>query len=323
MNTTVSPPPEAAARPQSGKPGGRQGFSRKRFRQNIPLLAMFLPVVAFYVIFKYAPIAGNVIAFKDYNFFDGVFGSPWVGLHNFELLFTQSRTLSIIRNTLMLSLLQLLFGFPAPIILALMLNEVRKVLFRRVLQTIVYLPHFFNWVIIGGIVVTVFSMEAGTINHWIERWFGEPYPFLYKPISWIAVFVSSGVWKEMGFGTIIYLAAMSTIDPGLYESASMDGASKLRQIWHITLPGIRSIIVILFILSTGNIMEVGFDQVFMLQNGVVSDVSEVISTYIYRVGLKGAQFSLSAAMGLFEALVGLVLVVAANWVARRFDQGLF
>nr|WP_223869337.1 ABC transporter permease subunit [Paenibacillus sabuli] len=284
---------------------------------------MFLPVVAFYVIFKYAPIAGNVIAFKDYNFFDGVFGSPWVGLHNFELLFTQSRTLSIIRNTLMLSLLQLLFGFPAPIILALMLNEVRKVLFRRVLQTIVYLPHFFNWVIIGGIVVTVFSMEAGTINHWIERWFGEPYPFLYKPISWIAVFVSSGVWKEMGFGTIIYLAAMSTIDPGLYESASMDGASKLRQIWHITLPGIRSIIVILFILSTGNIMEVGFDQVFMLQNGVVSDVSEVISTYIYRVGLKGAQFSLSAAMGLFEALVGLVLVVAANWVARRFDQGLF
>lgn len=296
---------------------------RRRFKQNLPLLIMFIPVAAFYIIFRYAPISGNIIAFKDYNFVDGVFGSPWVGGRNFELLFTQPHTLSIIRNTLILSVLQLIFGFPAPIIIAILLNEIRALAFKRTIQTIVYLPHFFNWVIIGGMVLTLFSMESGIINKWIEQWSGSVYPFLYKPLSWIAVFVGSGVWKEMGFGAIIYLAAISSIDPSLYESASMDGANKLRQIWHITLPGIRPIIVILFILSTGSIMEVGFDQVFMLQNSVVSNVSEVISTFIYRVGLRGAQFSLSAAMGLFEAVVGLVLVLTANWIARRFKQGLF
>lgn len=296
---------------------------KRRFKQNMPLLLMILPVIAFYLIFRYAPIIGNVIAFKNYNFFDGIFGSPWVGFQNFELLFTQARTVNIIRNTLMLSVLQLIFGFPAPIILALLLNEVRQMFFKRIVQTIVYLPHFFNWVIIGGIVLTVFSMESGIINHWIEKLAGSPYPFLYKPVSWIAVFIGSGIWKEVGFGTIIYLAVITTIDPGQYESASMDGANKFRQIWHITLPGMRPTIVILFILSTGNIMEVGFDQVYMLQNGVVSSVSEVISTYIYRVGIQGAQFSLSSAMGLFEAVVGLMLVLTANWIARKFDQGLF
>ncbi|QGH36941.1 ABC transporter permease subunit [Gracilibacillus salitolerans] len=296
---------------------------KKRFKQNIPLLLIFFPVIIFYLTFKYAPIMGNIIAFKEYNFFDGIFGSPWVGFHNFELLFTQTQTLNIIRNTLMLSVLQLVFGFPAPIILAILLNEVRKMFFKRTIQTIVYLPHFFNWVIIGGIVLTLFSMESGFINHWIERWTGEPYPFLYKPLSWIGVFISSGIWKEMGFGTIIYLAVIGMINPSLYESASIDGANKFRQIWHITLPQMRPTIIILFILATGNVMEVGFDQVYMLQNPVVSNVAEVISTYIYRVGLLGAQFSLSAAMGLFEALVGLVLVLSANWIARKFDQGLF
>ncbi|MBD2869140.1 sugar ABC transporter permease [Paenibacillus sp. IB182493] len=307
---------------QSGK-HARQLQRSRRFKQNVPLLLMFLPVIIFYATFKYAPILGNVIAFKDYNFFDGIFGSPWVGLHNFELLFSQTQTVGIIRNTLLLSILQLIFGFPAPILLAILLNEARKMIFKRAVQTIVYLPHFFNWVIIGGIVLTIFSMESGFINHWIEKWTGEPYPFLYKAFSWIAIFISSGIWKEMGFGTIIYLAVITMINPSLYESASMDGANKFRQIWHITLPGIRPTIIILFILATGNIMEVGFDQVFMMQNPVVSNISEVISTYIYRVGLKGSQFSLSAAMGLFEALVGLVLVLSANWLARKFDQGLF
>ncbi|QNK57872.1 sugar ABC transporter permease [Paenibacillus sp. PAMC21692] len=301
----------------------RKLHRKRRFKQNLPLLMMFLPVVLFYAIFKYAPIAGNIIAFKDYNFFDGVFGSPWVGFHNFELLFSQTQTLAIIRNTLVLSILQLIFGFPAPIILAILLNEARKMIFKRTVQTIVYLPHFFNWVIIGGIVLTIFSMESSFINHWIEKMAGSPYPFLYKPFSWISIFITSGIWKEMGFGTIIYLAVITMINPSLYESASLDGANKFRQIWHITLPGIRPTIIILFILATGNIMEVGFDQVFMLQNPVVANISEVISTYIYRVGIKGSQFSLSSAMGLFEALVGLVLVLSANWLARRFDQGLF
>lgn len=296
---------------------------KMRFKQNIPLLIMFLPVLIFYITFKYAPIMGNVIAFKEYNFFDGILGSPWVGFHNFELLFTQTQTVEIIRNTFMLSILQLVFGFPAPIILAILLNEVRLMFFKRTIQTIVYIPHFFNWVIIGGMVLTLFSVETGFINQWVEKLMGEPYPFLYQPLSWIGVFISSGIWKEVGFGTIIYLAVINMIDPSLYESASMDGANKFRQIWHITLPQIRPTIIILFILATGNVMEVGFDQVFMLQNAVVSNVAEVISTYIYRVGLQGAQFSLSAAMGLFEALVGLVLVLTANWIARKFDKGLF
>lgn len=296
---------------------------KRRFKQNLPLLLMFVPVAAFYIIFRYLPIGGNLIAFKDYNFVDGVLGSPWVGFHNFEMLFTQPQTLNIIRNTLMLSVLKLIVGFPVPIMIAILLNEIRRTAFKRTIQTIIYLPHFFSWVIIGGMVLTVFSMESGIINHWIEQWSGAPYPFLYKPISWIAVFIGSGVWKDMGFNAIIYLAAITSIDPSLYESASLDGANKLRQIWHITLPGIRSIIIILFILSTGSIMEVGFDQVFMLQNAVVSEVSEVISTYIYRVGVQGAQFSLSAAMGLFESVVGLILVLTANRIARKFDQGLF
>lgn len=296
---------------------------RRRFKQNIPLMIMFFPIIIFYLTFRYAPIMGNMIAFKDYNFIDGVFGSPWVGLQNFELLFTQPNTVNIIRNTFVLSILQLIFGFPAPIIIAIMLNEVRKMFFKRTIQTIIYLPHFFNWVVIGGIVITVFSMESSIINKWITSLTGSPYPFLYKPASWITIFIGSGVWKEMGFGAIIYLAAISNIDPSLYESASMDGANKFRQIWHITLPGIRPIIIILLILATGSIMEVGFDQVFMLQNAVISQVAEVISTFIYRVGIRKAEFSLTAAMGLFEALVGLVLVLTANWVARRFKQGLF
>lgn len=296
---------------------------KRRFKQNIPLMIMFFPIIIFYLTFRYAPIMGNMIAFKDYNFIDGVFGSPWVGLQNFELLFTQPNTVNIIRNTFVLSILQLIFGFPAPIIIAIMLNEVRKMFFKRTIQTIIYLPHFFNWVVIGGIVITVFSMESSIINKWITSLTGSPYPFLYKPASWIMIFIGSGVWKEMGFGAIIYLAAISNIDPSLYESASMDGANKFRQIWHITLPGIRPIIIILLILATGSIMEVGFDQVFMLQNAVISQVAEVISTFIYRVGIRKAEFSLTAAMGLFEALVGLVLVLTANWVARRFKQGLF
>lgn len=301
----------------------RRSKGRRRLKQNIPLFIMLCPVLVFYLTFKYAPMGGAIIAFKDYNMFDGILRSPWVGWNNFELLFTQPRTLNIIRNTLMLSLLRLIFGFPAPILLALMLNEVRRLAFKRIVQTIVYLPHFFNWVIIGGIVVTIFSMESGIVNGILEGLGLPKVPFMYEPGSWTAIFIGSGIWKEMGFGTIIYLAALTTIDPSLYEAASMDGANKARQIWHITLPGIRSTIIVLFILQTGSVMEVGFDHVYMLQNSVVSDISEVISTYNYRVGLQGSQFSLSAAMGLFESIVGLVLVLSSNWIARKFGNGLF
>ncbi len=311
------------------KPSGGQVVSSirlqksRRFKQNIPLLIMFIPVLLFYGIFKYLPMGGLVIAFKNYNFADGILGSSWVGFKYFQMLFIGSNTVNIIKNTFILSLLRIIFGFPAPIILAILLNEVRKTWFKKSVQTIIYMPHFFSWVIIGGVVVSIFSQETGIVNHFVKMVSGQPYPFMYKPQSWIAIFIGSGIWKEAGFGTVIYMAALTGIDTSLYEAAVIDGANKWKQIWHITLPGIKPTIVTLFVLSTGSIMEVGFDQVFMLQNSVVASVADVISTYIYRVGLQGAQFSITTAMGLFESLVGLVLVLASNAIARKFGESLW
>lgn len=297
-------------------------LSRGEVKRNLPLYAMFLPVVAFFLIAKYAPMFGIAIAFKNYNFMDGIWNSSWVGLQHFELLFSLPKTTEIIGNTFIISLLSIVGGFPFPILLAIMLNEVRRSWFKRSVQTLVYLPHFFSWVIVGGMVVTIFSQQSGWLNHWIAQWTGSPFPFLYKEGSWLAIFLGSGIWKDTGFACIIYLAAISSIDPALYEAAAMDGAGKGRQIWHVTLPGMAPTIVLMLILSMGNVMEVGFDKVFMLQNSVVS-ISEVISTYIYKAGLLGAQFSSTAAMGLFESLVGFVLVVLANAIARRYGRGLW
>lgn len=291
-------------------------------RQNIPYFILFLPVLIYFFIFKYMPMGGLIIAFKDYSFVDGIFGSPWVGFKHFDTLFSNPQTFTIIRNTLMISLLSLITGFPFPIIMALLLNEVRNFAYKRSIQTIVYLPHFLSWIIISGIVIDIFGGN-GVLNLWLENTFKYSFPFLYEQNSWLAIFLGSGIWKEAGWGAIIYLAALSGIDPSLYESASLDGANKWQKIRHITLPGIASTIVILFILSTGHIMEVGFDQIFTLQNSAVYDVSEVISTYTYKVGLLGMQFSLTTAMGFFESLVGLILLLIANAVARKFDRGLF
>jgi putative aldouronate transport system permease protein len=294
-----------------------------RLKQNIPLMIMFFPIILYFIVFKYVPMLGAVMAFKDYNFSDGIIGSPWVGLNNFRLLFSNPQMANTIRNTVMLSVLKIVVGFPFPIALAILLNEVRKAWFKKTVQTLVYLPHFFNWIIVGGLVITLFSQESGTINHLLQTWFGTTYPFLYHGFSWVVIFLGSGVWKEVGFSTIVYLAAITSIDPSLYESASIDGANKWRQIWHITLPGMRPTIILLLILSMGSVMEVSFDQIYMLQNSVVADISEVISTFIYRAGLQGGQFSLTAAMGLFESLVGLILVVVTNQIARMFKQGLW
>ncbi|CAM4331043.1 ABC transporter permease [Paenibacillus tarimensis] len=318
-----------AAAPQAVPEHGAEAKQRlkmqrwRRFKSNIPLLIMFVPVALFFLIFRYAPIGGLVIAFKDYNFFDGVLNSPWVGFKYFEMLFQDTRTLEIIRNTFFLSVLSIVFGFPVPIILAIMLNEVKNMMFKRTVQTIVYMPHFFSWVIISMMVLTVFSLENGVVNRWVESFFGEPYAFMYNKESWVAIFIGSGIWKDMGFNAIIFLAALTTIDPSLYEAAGMDGAGKFRKIWHITLPGIRSTIILLLILSMGRVMEVGFDQVYMLQNSNVNEIADVISTFIYRTGLQGAQFSLTTAMGLFESLVALILIVTANYIARRFNEGLW
>jgi putative aldouronate transport system permease protein len=256
------------------------------WRRNIPLYLMFAPIIVFFITFKYVPMFGSIMAFKHYNFGDGILHSPWVGLENFRVLFSTPATIQIIRNTLLLSLLAIFIGFPFPILLAIMLNEVRAMWFKKIVQTLIFLPHFFSWIIVAGIIVTVFSQQAG-------------------------------------FSAIVYLAALSSIDASLYEAASLDGANKWKQIWHVTLPGISSTVVLMFILAIGRVMEVGFDQVFMLQNSTVSNISEVISTYIYKIGLMGSQFSLSAAIGLFESFVSLILVVITNRIARKFGNGLW
>ncbi|WP_240941327.1 ABC transporter permease subunit [Paenibacillus sp. HB172176] len=284
---------------------------------------MFVPILAFFVIFKYVPMGGAIIAFKKYNLMDGILHSPWVGFDNFRFLFSTPTTMQIIRNTLMLSLMSIIIGFPFPIILAILLNEVRRMWFKRLVQTLVYLPHFFSWIIVSGIIVTIFSQQNGIVSEWWESVTGHAYPFLYREGSWLSIFVGSGIWKEAGFSAIIYLAALSNIDPMLYEAASIDGASKWKQIRHVTLPGLQMTIVLMLILSMGRVMEVGFDQIYMLQNSTVSDVSEVISTYIYKVGLMGSQFSLTSAIGLFESLVGFLLVLSTNAIARRFGNGLW
>ncbi|MGG1516009.1 ABC transporter permease subunit [Paenibacillus oryzisoli] len=293
------------------------------WKRNISLYVMFAPIIVFFIAFKYVPMAGSIMAFKHYNFGDGIWHSPWVGMDNFRVLFSTPVTLQIIRNTLVLSLLSIFVGFPFPILLAIMLNEVKTMWFKKIVQTLVFLPHFFSWIIVAGIIVTVFSQQAGTVNALWQVLFGQSYAFLYHEGSWLAIFVSSGIWKEAGFSAIVYLAALSSIDASLYEAASLDGASKRQQIWHVTLPGISSTVVLMFILAMGRVMEVGFDQVFMLQNSTVSNISEVISTYIYKIGLMGSQFSLTAAIGFFESLVSLILVVITNRIARRFGNGLW
>ncbi|MDF2924600.1 MAG: sugar transporter permease [Paenibacillaceae bacterium] len=298
-------------------------WESQRFQHNIPLWIMFVPVVAFYLIFKYTPMMGLVIAFKNYNFHDGILGSPWVGFENFRNLFTQAQSVQIIRNTLMLSLLSVFISFPFPIALAIMLNEVRKLWFKKIVQTLVYLPHFFSWVIVGGIVITLFA-QGGVINNVLGRLTGsEPFAFLFHEFSWISLFLGSAIWKDAGFNAIIYLAALTTIDPSLYEAASMDGAGKFKQMRHVTLPGLSPTIVIMLILAMGRVMEVGFDQIYVLQNPIVSNISEVISTYIYQIGLQGGQFSLTTALGLFESLVAFTMVMLTNAIAKRFNKSLW
>ena len=308
--------------PAAPKARRRRGGGIGAIRRSVPLYIMFVPGVVFYLLFKYYPLGGLVIAFKDYNMYDGILKSPWVGLDNFRMLFNQAQTVQIIGNTLLLSVLGIAIGFPVPILLAVMLNEVRRMWFKRFVQTLVYLPHFFSWVIVSGIVLEMFSQESEIINHWVAGVFGN-LTVLYKPLSWLAVFIGSGVWKEMGFSAIIYLAALTAIDPHLYESASIDGASKWQQIRHVSIPGIMPTIALLLILQVGKVMDVGFDPVYMLSNESVSSVANVISTYNYSVGIQRAQFSLTTAMGLFENAVGFILVTFANRIGRRFNQQLW
>ena len=291
-------------------------------RRDWRLYLMLAIPVAWYLIFCYKPMTGLVIAFQKYNIFKGIAGSQWVGLENFRFVFSMRDFGIALRNTLVLNFLDLLFGFPVPIILAIMLNEMRTPKIKRVTQTMLYLPHFLSWVIIGGMVLEIFAPTSGVINATLLRLglIEQNIPFLTDGNAWRFTYVLVGVWQSMGWGTILYLAAITGLDMNLFEAARIDGANKMQQIWHVTLPGIRSTIVVLLIMNVGRMMSIGFDRPFIIGNTVVQDACDVISTFVYRAGIKNNQFARATAIGLFQSVVGLVLITAANFTSRLFDE---
>jgi len=285
---------------------------------------MLLPAMLFIIVYKYVPMYGVIIAFKDFNIMKGIMGSSWIGFEHFRQLFMFDEFPRVVRNTIIISFMKLIFGFPAPIIIALLLNELVLKRFKRVVQTFTYIPHFISWVVVGGIVIDLLSPSSGIINKVIQSFGLEPIFFMSDGqwFRWILVF--SDNWKEAGWGAIIYLAAILGINDELYQAARVDGATRLRQIWHVTLPCIRSTIVILLLLRIGNVFDAGFEQILVMYNAMVYEVADIIDTYVYRVGLGQMQFGLTTAAGLFKSVIGCGLLIMANWMARRMgEEGIF
>lgn len=284
------------------------------------LLFMLLPGILYFLVFKYAPMYGVVIAFQRYNLYKGIFHSEWVGLKYFIEFFQGPDAWRLIRNTLLLNVYQLLFAFPAPILLALAFNELRKAWFKKISQTISFLPHFISTVVIAGLVVNFLSPSTGLANKLLGLFGVSPISFMMMPDYFRTIFISMGIWKSVGWGTIIYLAAMAGINPELYEAASIDGASKLKKVWYVTLPGIIPVIIILFILQLGDILSVGAESIILLYNPVTYETADVLSTYVYRRGLISGEFSFAAAVDLFNSVVGLILVFAANKISKKATE---
>ncbi len=281
---------------------------------------MLLPVMAYYIIFKYIPMYGITIAFKDYNVFKGVLESPWCGLDVFEKILRNKNFWEAIKNTLLLNVLTLLVSFPLTIIVSLMLNEVISTRFKKVTQSILYLPHFISWVVVAGIATNLFSMQGGTVNHILNTLGIESVPFLSDNAWWVFTYVICNVWKEIGWGTIIYLAALTGVDESLYEAAYLDGASKFQRLIYITLPSIKSVIVTMLILQISKMMTIGLDAPLLLGNKKVMGVSEVISTYTYRLGIERAKYSDSTAIGLFQSVINIIILFVADKFAKAVGE---
>ena len=280
------------------------------------VLLLMLPGILHFLIFKYLPLGGNIIAFQDYNMFRGIMNSDWAGFKHFATIFTYEEFYNVLRNTIIFSFMSILFGFPAPLILALLLNEVMKMWFKRSLQTLLYLPHFLSWVIVGGIFINLLSLD-GVLNTLLSFVGIQPIDFITRPEWFRGVIVSIGIWKSIGWGTIIYLAALAGINPNLYEAAVVDGAGRWKQMWYVTLPSLMPTVVVLFLLQIGNVLEANVEQILIFLNPLVRDVGEVIDTYVYRVGLLNAQFSYTTAIGLFQSIVGLVMVMSLNSLSKK------
>lgn len=283
---------------------------------------LILPGILYYLIFHYIPMFGIIIAFKDVSPFEGIQGiinGEWVGLKHFTRFFNSIYFGNIIRNTLTISLYKLVFGFPAPIILALLLNEVKNKHFKKTVQTISYLPHFISMVVVAGLLTNVLSTQNGVVNEVVKIFGKEPIFFLGDSRYFRSVLVTSGIWQGVGWGSIIYLAAITGIDVELYEACIMDGGNRWKQTWHITLPGIRNIIVLMLILAIGGLLNAGFEQILLLYSPAVYDVSDIIDTYVYREGLINANYSFSTAIGLLKSVIAMILIMGSNYIAKKFE----
>ncbi len=301
-------------------PQSKQPEFLKRVARSKYYLLMLLPCLVFFTIFHYLPMFGIVISFKNYSLFKGVWASDWVGFSHYITFFQSKDFWVLLRNTFLLGFYSLLFGFPAPILLALLLNELRNIAFKRFVQTVSYIPHFISNVVVVSMLVMFLSPSGGLVNQIIE-WFGlQPINFLIKAELFRSIFVVSGIWQQVGFGAIIYLAALSSIDPSLYEAAEIDGANRWKKMLNVTLPGIAQTIVILFILNVGSLIAVGFEKVVLLYNPSTYSTADVLSTYVYRVGLLGGNFSYAAAIDMFTSVIALIFLLSANAISRRVSE---
>ncbi|NHW38914.1 ABC transporter permease subunit [Paenibacillus aceris] len=285
-----------------------------------PLYVMAIPGILFLIIFKYIPLVGSVIAFKDYSVFKGFIDSPWVGMKHFQKLFDYPDFIRVFGNTLVLGFLKIVLVFPIPILLALMINEIRKSALKKGIQTALYIPHFLSWVIVSGIVFDIFSL-SGLFNV-VLGWFGQdPILAMQDSAYFRPVYVLTSIWRDAGWGTVVYMAAISAIDPQLYESAMMDGASRFRQIRHITFPLLLPTVLVLFLLEIGNFLDLGFDQVFNLLTPMTYSVGDILDTYVFRTGIQQAQYSFATAVGLFQSVIGFILVFLFNRLSKKVSDG--
>ena len=292
----------------------------KAVRRDKFLFFLVLPAVVYYVVFHYIPMYGMIIAFKQFSPSKGILGSSWVGIKYFRQFFQSVYFARLVKNTVLLSFYSILFGFPAPIFFALMLNEVRSPVFKRTVQTISYLPHFISVVIVVGMVVNLFAVRGGIVNNVIEKLGGARINFLMDPKYFRSLYIGSGIWQSFGWNSIIYLAALAAIDIELFEAARIDGANRLQQIWHLILPSILPTIVILLILAIGNLMNVGFEKILLLYNPSTYSVADVISTYTYRRGILNAEYSFGAAVGCFNAVINFVILLTMNKIAKTISD---
>lgn len=288
------------------------------------LTLLFLPAVVYYIVFHYIPIYGVIIAFKSYKFSLGILGSPWVGLEHFKDLFAVPSFWQVFRNTLIISLYKFIFGFPIPIIFALLLNEIRRAFFKKVVQTVSYFPHFLSWVVLAGMAVSFLSPSSGPVNLIMQAMGMKPIYFLGNPEWFRTVLVASDIWKELGWSTIVYLAAIAGVNPELYETATVDGAGRLQRVWSVTLPAMTPVITIMLIFAVGRLVSDDFDQVYNLLNPAVLGVGDVLGTYTYRMGLVNMEYSFATAVGLFRNIIAFVLILMANYIAKKInDYGLW